>query len=66
MTKLNIPEMSCGHCKMAVEKAVHGLSADAKVEVDLTAKTVNVPDSLDLDQVLAALKTAGYPATVSA
>lgn len=35
MTKLNVPGMSCGHCKAAVEKAVAGVDPGAHVDVDL-------------------------------
>jgi len=64
--KLNVPDMSCGHCKSAVEKSIHALDAAAEVIVDLNAKTVALPDTLDLSAVLAALDTAGYPASVAA
>ncbi|MHA1544833.1 MAG: heavy-metal-associated domain-containing protein, partial [Alphaproteobacteria bacterium] len=42
MTKLNVPEMSCGHCKAAIEKAVAGIDADARVTVDLENRTVSI------------------------
>jgi len=64
MTKLNVPDMSCGHCKTAVEKAIHQLDAGAEVNVDLDAKTVVVPDGLNQTAVLAALQTVGYPASI--
>ena len=63
MTTLNVPDMSCGHCKAAIEKALHGLDATAEIKVDLDSKTVEVPDSLPLDKVQAALKAEGYDST---
>lgn len=63
MTKLNVPDMSCGHCKMAVEKAIHAIDATAEVTVDLDQKTVSFPDALNQPAVLAALQAAGYPAS---
>lgn len=64
MTKLNVPEMSCSHCKAAVEKAVAGIDAGASVNVDLENRTVNI-DSKVTDAVLIdALKEGGYEATV--
>ncbi len=63
MTKLNIPDMTCGHCKAAVEKAVASVDADAKVAVDLDTRTVEIDSSADLGAILAALKEEGYEAT---
>ena len=63
MTKLNIPDMTCGHCKAAVEKAVASVDASAKVAVDLDARTAEIDSSADLAAILAALKEKGYEAT---
>ncbi|AXX98166.1 heavy-metal-associated domain-containing protein [Profundibacter amoris] len=63
MTKLNIPDMTCGHCKAAVEKAVASVDADAKVAVDLDNRTAEIDSSADLGAILAALKEEGYEAT---
>jgi len=63
MTKLNIPDMTCGHCKAAVEKAVASVDAGAKVAVDLDTRTVEIDSSADLGAILAALKEEGYEAT---
>ena len=63
MTKLNIPDMTCGHCKAAVEKAVASVDADAKVAVDLDTRTVEIDSSADMAAILAALKEEGYEAT---
>jgi len=64
MTKLNVPEMSCGHCKASVEKAVASVDASAGVAVDLENRTVEVSGSVDEAALLAALKGEGYEATV--
>ena len=63
MTKLNVPDMTCGHCKAAVEKAVAGVDAFAKVAVDLDTRTVEIDSNADLAAILAALKEEGYEAT---
>jgi len=63
MTKLNIPDMTCGHCKAAVEKAVAGVDAAAKVTVDLETRTVEIDSSADMAAILSALKEEGYEAT---
>ena len=66
MTKLKVPEMSCGHCKAAVEKAVASVDAQARVDVDLENRTVQVETSAANDALIAALKEEGYEATVAA
>lgn len=64
--KLSIPDMSCGHCKAMVEKTIHGVDAKAAVEVDLTDHTARVQTVAAVDDLLAALKSEGYPAEVVA
>lgn len=59
---LNVPDMSCGHCKAAVEGAVAGVDPQARVEVNLDNRTAKIGTALPTDQVLAALKEAGYEA----
>jgi copper chaperone len=58
-TTYAVPEISCGHCKSTIERAVQGLGDGARVEVDINAKTVTV-DGGDRDAILAAIETAGY------
>ncbi len=64
MTKLNVPEMSCGHCKAAIETAVAGVDADARVSVDLENRTVSIESSIADAALIDALKAGGYEATV--
>ncbi len=65
MTKLNIPDMSCGHCKAAIEKAVTAMDASARLTFDMDARTVDVESGASLDRILAALKAEGYDATAT-
>ncbi len=65
MTKLMVPEMSCGHCKAVIEKAVAGVDADARVSVDLENRTVSIESSIADAALIDALKAGGYEATVA-
>jgi copper chaperone len=60
---LNVPNVSCSHCKMAIENAVSELAGVDKVEVDLDAKSVAVylGDEGDLGTVKATIEDEGYP-----
>ena len=57
--------MSCGHCKAAVEKAVAGVDADARVDVDLENRTVSIDSAVTDTALIDALKAGGYEATVA-
>ncbi|MGD0152627.1 MAG: cation transporter [Thermacetogeniaceae bacterium] len=55
--------MSCGHCKMTVEKALVATSGVRDAVVDLNAKTVKVTyieDKATLDNLEKAIVDAGY------
>ncbi|ASA25309.1 copper ion binding protein [Paenibacillus donghaensis] len=58
---LQVEGMSCGHCVSAVEKAVSGVGAAAKV--DLAAKTVAVDydeSKVSLGAIKEAIEDQGY------
>lgn len=63
MIKLNVPDMSCGHCKAAIEKTVATLDAKAIVNVDLENRTVTITSSIADDVLAKALADKGYPST---
>jgi copper chaperone len=62
MTTLSIPEMSCGHCKASVDKAIKSLDPAASLDFDMTARTVAVETSASLAAMQTALKAVGYEA----
>ena len=66
MYQLKVSKMSCGHCVASVTKAVQGVDATAKVEIDLAQGTVNVASAATLDSVAAAITEAGYTVTAQA
>lgn len=59
---LSVPDMSCGHCKATVEKALLVLDGVKQASVDLDAKTVSVEhaDSVSEEALRAAVIEAGY------
>jgi copper chaperone len=64
VTKLNVPGLSCGHCKAAVEKAVAGVDPGAHVDVDLGNRTVSIQSAETDGALIETLKAEGYEATV--
>ncbi|MEX2550357.1 MAG: cation transporter [Nitriliruptoraceae bacterium] len=56
----NVPDISCGHCKSAIEGEVTGLSDVASVNVDIDAKTVTVEGDATDEAIHAAIEEAGY------
>lgn len=57
----NVPDISCNHCKQAIEGEVTQVQGVASVEVDVEAKTVTVvAEPLDEQAIVAAIDEAGY------
>jgi copper chaperone len=54
-----VPDMSCDHCRTAIETNVGPLDGVVGVEVDLDAKTVTVVGGDD-PAIIAAIDTAGF------
>ncbi len=65
MTEFNVPDMSCGHCKTAIEKAVAGVDPTADVQVDLAARKVRIKSDRSDGAMIAAIKAAGYDAALA-
>lgn len=60
MTRFNVPEMSCGHCTAAIEKAVKAVDASAEIDCDLSDRTVTITSALAAEALQAAILDAGY------
>jgi copper chaperone CopZ len=55
-----VPDISCAHCKDAIEGAVSQVSGVSRAEVTVATKTVEVDgDAADAD-IRAAIEAAGY------
>ncbi|EPD71072.1 copper ion binding protein [Corynebacterium pyruviciproducens ATCC BAA-1742] len=60
-TTYSVEGMTCGHCKMAVEKEVGAIEGVTSVEANVEAKNVTVTgDNVSVDDVAAAVEEAGY------
>ena len=60
---LNVPDISCGHCKTSIEGAVGELTGVDKVEVTIDARTVDISfDDATVDQtaIVDAIEGVGY------
>jgi len=59
---LNVPDVSCNHCKMAIEQAVGRVPGVESVDVEVDSKSVNVrlDQSAELQAVRDAIEDEGY------
>ncbi len=63
----NVPSMSCGHCKAAVEGELKRLSGVERSNADFERGTVEVrydEERVTTDELEAAIEDAGYTVTV--
>ncbi|WP_440951963.1 heavy-metal-associated domain-containing protein [Methanococcoides sp. FTZ1] len=64
-TTIKVEGMSCGHCKMAVTKAISEVDGVSSVDVDLDkgeASFTYDPQVTDIDTIKKAVNDAGYKA----
>ncbi|WP_240686432.1 heavy-metal-associated domain-containing protein [Aliiroseovarius marinus] len=64
MRMFHVPDMSCGHCKAVIEKAVLAEDAQAELVFDLDAHEVRITSDLADHDLLAILAKESYPATI--
>ena len=65
---LNVPDISCNHCKMSIEGAVNELSGIDSAVVDVAGRTVEVSfdsDAQSLESIVAAIEEQGYEVATS-
>jgi copper chaperone len=55
-----VPDISCGHCKQAIETEVGAVDGVDSAVVDIERRTVSVAGSADKEAVEAAIREAGY------
>ena len=59
----NVPDMSCGHCKAAVEGALNKRSGVERANADIVKGTVEVSydeGAVTTEDLLGAIQEAGY------
>ncbi len=58
--KFSVPDMSCGHCVAAIEKAVLSKEPSAIVSCDLEQRTVDIAGPQTADDFIEVIRAAGY------
>ena len=58
--KFFVEDISCKHCAGRIEKALNEKLANAKVQIDLETKVVEVDGANNAEEVMAIIKEAGY------
>lgn len=62
--KLWIGNMKCGGCARGVTAIIQDIDPNAKVDIDLAAKVVNIDTIANIEQITAALAKDGFPTQV--
>ncbi|WOP15578.1 heavy-metal-associated domain-containing protein [Ottowia sp. SB7-C50] len=52
--------MTCGHCEMAVKRAIKTLDPQAEVKIDRAENRVEVQSTQPYDAIAAAIREEGY------
>ena len=58
----NVPEMSCNHCKMRIEKTMTDSGKVKNLEIDLESKKVSLESDLSEAALIDLFDEAGYDA----
>jgi copper chaperone len=64
--ELEVKDMTCGHCAGVITKAVRDVDAQAKVDIDVAARTVRIESAYGTADLLSVIQEAGYTASVRA
>ncbi len=58
--QINVPSIECGKCADIITKAIHNVDPEAKVNVDIEAKRVDVETSATETSLRDAITTVGH------
>ncbi|ACM01068.1 heavy-metal-associated domain-containing protein [Cereibacter sphaeroides] len=64
MTKLSIPDMSCGHCRASIEGALAPLPGFEGIRFNSDSRTAEIDGTVSERTLLSALDSIGFPAQV--
>jgi copper chaperone len=59
--QLHIDNMTCGGCARTVTRAIQSVDPDARIDTDPPSRLVKVDTAASQEQVVAALREAGFP-----
>jgi copper chaperone CopZ len=63
--KLNVPDMSCEHCKMRINASLKALKGVKTININIAEKTVEITGEFDKSDAISAIEKAGYPVKVA-
>ena len=58
--KLKVPNISCSGCAETITESIKTMEPDAKIDVDVDAKTVTVESAASEETIKQAITAAGY------
>jgi len=58
--QFTVTGMTCGHCEMAVQRAIKQLDAQAQIKIDRTRNLVEVDSTQPRPALAAAIRAEGY------
>jgi copper chaperone len=58
--KLKVPNIKCSDCRGTITEAITTMEPDAKVDVDVDAKTVTVESAASEESIKQSIVAAGY------
>lgn len=58
--KLKVPNIMCSDCAQTITESITTMEPDAKVEVDVQAKTVTVESAASEETIKQSIVAAGY------
>jgi copper chaperone len=59
--QFHIDNMTCGGCARTVTRAIQSVDPDARIDTDPPSRLVKVDTAASQEQVVAALREAGFP-----
>jgi copper chaperone len=59
--QFHIDNMNCGGCARTVTRAIQSVDPDASIDTDPPSRLVKVDTAASQEQVVAALREAGFP-----